>query len=92
MAVTETQTSLAIYGATSELRAAYVTEALGIEPSYSHEHGDPHQSPRLADQGKVTARSTWLWHQPATASTDDFHGMESLDTLRAARRCPCETE
>ena len=82
MAVTETQTSLAIYGATSELRAAHVTEALGIEPSYSHEHGDPHQSPRLAAQGKVMTHSTWLWHQPATAATDDdFHGMQSLDLL-----------
>jgi len=82
MAVAETQTSLAIYGATSADRAAYVTDALGIEPSYSHEHGDPYQSPRLAAQGKVMKHPTWLWHQPATGSTDDdFHGMQSLDLL-----------
>jgi hypothetical protein len=82
MAVTETQASLIISGRHAEGTAAAVTVALGMQPSYSHEAGDPHSSARLASKEKLRAHSNWVLNGERTARTeDDFHGMRSLDRL-----------
>ena len=82
MAVTETGATLSIYGRTKDATAAAVTLALGIEPTSSHEFGDPHPSATLAARGRRTENSRWGFSEPETeASEADFHGMLSLDRL-----------
>jgi len=59
-----------------------VTSALEIEPTRSHEFGDPHPSKSRAALGKVTIESLWLFSEPRTLSTEeDPHGIESLVKL-----------
>lgn len=82
MAVTSVQASLIIRGLDPSQTAAAVTAALGIEPTKSHEFGEPHQSPSLAARGKTTPSSLWRFDELRTeASEGDFHGMQSLVTL-----------
>ena len=81
MAVRETQAALIFTGRHADATAAAVTAALGLQPSYSHESGDPHQSARLATSG-TTKESKWILREERTAGSDeDFHGMRSLDRL-----------
>lgn len=82
MAVRSVQASLIIRGLEPSKTAAAVTAALGVEPSRSHEFGEPHQGPSLAAQGKTTRSSLWTFDEPRTEATEaDFHGMQSLVNL-----------
>ena len=77
---------LSIYGNSETATAAAVTEALGIEPTLSHEFGDPHPTKTLAARGYAQSSSRWTDSEQATeASPCDFHGMLSHDRLAEQR-------
>jgi hypothetical protein len=85
VSVTSVQASLSIYGQSTKLTAAAVTEALEVEPTQSHELGDPHFSPSMAALGKVTTTSYWSFREERTIADDeDPHGINSL--VRLAER------
>jgi Domain of unknown function (DUF4279) len=84
MAVTDVSASLRLSGNTRRDTAAAVSAALGIEPSSSHEFGEPHPSKSLVARGKVTVGSLWRYSEPRTISSEeDPHGIESLVRLAA---------
>lgn len=85
MAVTDVSASLLLRGNTRKDLAAAATAALGVEPTRSHEFGDPHPSKSLASVGKVTIESMWLFSEPRIlSSAEDRHGIES--PVRLAER------
>jgi hypothetical protein len=64
------------------MTAAAVTAALGIQPTYSHEVGDPVSSATLAVRGRRTRQAVWSFEEQESVTTEgDPHGMRSLDRL-----------
>lgn len=82
MSVVSVTASIILNGKTPQATAAAVSAALGMEPTASHEAGEPHPSPTLAARGRRTDQSFWEFEEPETSkSDDDLHGMASLDRL-----------
>lgn len=85
MGVFDVLATLTLTAKRADVRAAAVTEALGIEPTRIREHGDPPRSRAAAARGERVVLAQWSYTEPRTIpAEEDRYGYESL--VRLAER------
>lgn len=93
--VTDSVASLAI--GSTVLTSAEITSILGIQPSSSHEMGDPKGKARPDSTGAFVQRhydsAGWMWHAPESDDTSDEgdSSLAALVTLFSSKTAELET-